>query len=406
MMRNLKKIIIFCLMLMPSLGQAESSVFALTPNSIGEHYYPYSVAALGRGGFSMAFMDSINLNQMNYALWTYMPRTTFSLNFAYQGLQSQTATNEISSVDGNFFGGFLAIPLIPKVAAMGFGILPKSINNQGFIIHDVGVGAPATQTIKVKGTLSEVQIVGSFAIGQNLSIGLFLYYILGKINDQTKIEYSDPSYQNVDVENQYQFYGKGPSGGVSAFLRLTPRLSVGARVKFPSVMTMTTQHVSRSAERVIEKYQDITFPINGTVGASWAPFERWVIGADADYINWEDGYKFNGIPVNNMTNNFRFGAGIEHIPSRRRLAAYGNKMNYRAGVFYGQLNFIANGNFVNEYGVALGLGLPIKSGSSRLDVALQVGQRGDISLNGLSEKFFKLNFSISANELWFRPDDR
>ena len=114
----------------------------------------------------------------------------------------------------------------------------------------------------------------------------------------------------------------------------------------------------------------------------------------------------NGIPVSNMTNNFRFGAGIEHTPSSRRLAAYGNKMNYRAGVFYGQLNFMANNNPVNEYGVAIGLGLPIKSGSSRIDVAFQVGQRGDIALNGLSEKFFKLNFSISANELWFRPENR
>ncbi len=405
-MKYLKKIFLLIIILLPSLSQAETSVFALVPNSIGEHYYPYSVAALGRGGFSMAFVDSINLNQMNYALWTHMPRTTFSLNFGYQGLQSESATNKISSVDGNFFGGFLAIPLIPKVAAMGFGILPKSINNQGFIIRDVGIGAPADQTIKVKGTLSEVQLVGSFAFGQNLSIGLFLYYILGKINDQTRVDYSDPAYQDVDVENQYQFYGKGPSGGISAFLRLTPRLSVGARVKFPSVMTMYTQQFSRSAEQKIEQYQDITFPINATIGASWAPLERWVIGADVDYINWEDGYKFNDIPVRSMNNNFRIGAGIEHTPSKRRMAAYGNKMNYRAGVFYGQLNFLANENPVNEYGISLGLGLPIKSGSSRIDVAVQVGERGDIAINGLSEKFFRLNFSVSANELWFRPDDR
>jgi len=392
-------------MLLPSLGQAESSVFALTPNSLGEHYYPYSVAALGRGGFSMAFVDSINLNQLNYALWTHMPRTTFSLNFGYQGLQSESATTEISSVDGNFFGGFLAIPLIPKVAAMGFGILPKSINNQGFLVNDVGIGAPADQTIRVKGTLSEVHLVGSFAIGQNLSIGLFLYYILGKINDQTLVDYSDPSYQDVDVENQYQFYGNGPSGGVSAFLRLTPRLSVGARVKFPSVMTMYTQQISRSGEQNFEEYKDITFPVNATIGASWAPLDRWVIGADVDYINWEDGYQFNDIPIGSMNNNFRFGAGIEHTPSKRRLAAYGNKMNYRVGVFFGQMNFLANGNPVNEYGMSLGLGLPIRTGSSRIDIAVQVGQRGDITTNGLKEKFVKLNFSVSANELWFRTDD-
>jgi hypothetical protein len=397
----------FCLLLLlPVMTQAESSVFALGANSLGEHHYPYSTAALGRGGFAMAIIDSVNLNQMNYALWTYMPRTTFTLNFSYQGLRSESAYNRISSIDGNFFGGFMAIPLIPKVAAFGFGILPKSINNQGFVIRNAGIGAPADQTIKIKGTLSEVQLIGALAINQNLSIGLYLYYILGKINDNTKIDYDETGYQDIVVDNQYRFYGKAPSGGVSVFLRVTPRLSVGAQVKFPSIMTMYTQQTSLSFEKKVDKNQSITFPVNGTVGFGFNPFERWVIGADIDYINWKDGYKFNGLPVNNMANNFRLGAGIEYLPSPRRLASYADRMNYRIGAFYGQLNFLANGNLVNEYGFSLGFGLPIKSGSSRIDIALQVGQRGDISLNGLSEKFFRLNFSVSANELWFTNEDR
>jgi hypothetical protein len=406
MMKKNIKIFFYLLLTLPAIGQAESSVFALGMNSIGEHHYPYSTAALGRGGFSMAVIDSINLNQMNYALWTYLPRTTFALNFAYQGLKTESAYNQISSVDGNFFGGFMAIPLIPKVAAFGFGILPKSFNNQGFIIQGLGIGAPATQTIKVKGTLSEVQLIGALAVNQNLSIGLYLYYNLGKINDNTKIDYNDPAYRDIVVENQYQFYGKAPSVGVSAFLLLTPRLSVGAQIKFPSVMTMYTQQISLSAEKKIDKYQTITFPLNSTVGFSYVPWERWLIGADVDYINWKSGYKFNGLAVNNMANNFRLGAGIERTPSRRRLASYTDRMNYRAGMFYGQLNFLANGQLVNEYGLSLGLGLPIRSGSSRIDLALQIGQRGDITVNGLSEKFFKLNMSFSANELWFMNEDR
>ena len=404
-MKNLMKTLLCILILLPIASQAESSVFALGPNSLGEHHYPYSTASLGRGGFSMAVIDSINLNQMNYALWTYVPRTTFTLNFSYQGLRSESPYNRIGSIDGNFFGGFMAIPIIPKVAAFGFGILPKSVNNQGFVISNVGIGAPATQTIKTKGTLSEVQVVGALAINQNLSIGLYLYYILGKINDNTRVDYDQAGYRDVIVENQYQFYGKAPSGGVSAFLRMTPRLSVGAQLKLPTVMTMYTQQKSISAKQKIEKKQSITFPVDATVGFSYVPFERWVFGADLDYINWKTGYKFNNFPVQNMANNFRLGAGIEHTPSQRRLASYADRMNYRIGAFYGQLNFLANGNLVNEYGFSLGLGLPIKSGSSRFDIALQLGQRGDISLNGLSEKFFKLNFSISANELWFRNDD-
>jgi hypothetical protein len=169
---------------------------------------------------------------------------------------------------------------------------------------------------------------------------------------------------------------------------------------------MYTQQFSPSSEKKIEKNQTITFPVNGTVGFSFVPFERWIIGGDLDYINWKSGYKLNGLPVKNMENNFRLGAGIERTPSPRRLASYGDRVNYRAGVFFGQLNYLSNDKPVNEYGFSLGFGLPIRSGRSRIDIALLAGQRGDIALNGLSEKFFRMSISISANELWFQNEDR
>jgi len=354
----------------------------------------------------MAVVDSVSLNQMNYSLWTHMPRTTFTLGIAYQGLATESSTNKISSIDGSFLGGFLAIPIMKKKMAIGFGIQPKSINNQGFVLKDTGVGARATQTIKSKGTLSEVQFVVAYSPIPDLSLGFFAYYILGKINDNTTIKYLDFSYADISVSNEYHFYGNGPSFGVSGFLRLTPRMTIGARVKIPTKMTVYSQQHSISTRETIEEYQEVTFPLNVTVGMAWQPFERFVIGGDIDYIDWKSGYLFNGLPLSYMNNNYRIGAGVEIKPSKRRLASYANKMNFRAGVFYGQMNFLSNGQPVNEYGLTAGLGLPIRHGNSRVDIALQAGKRGDISINGLSEMFFRLNFSVSANELWFVRDDR
>lgn len=405
-MKKIKKLSLILLLLLPSISYGESSVFALVPKSIGEHQYPYSVAALGRGGFSMAVVDSVSLNQMNYALWTYMPRTTFTLGVTYQGLATESATNKISSVDGSFLGGFLAIPIIKKKMAIGFGIQPKSINNQGFVIKDAGVGARATQTIKTKGTLSEVQFIAAYSPIPDFSIGFFAYYILGKINDNTTINYLDISYADISINNEYHFYGKGPSFGLSGFLRLTPRMTIGARVKIPTKMTVYSQQESITTKKTIKEYQEVTFPLNLTIGMAWQPFERFVLGGDIDYIDWKTGYLFNGLPLSNMNNNYRIGAGIEFKPSKRRLASYANKMNFRAGAFYGQMNFLSAGQPVNEYGLSLGLGFPISRGNSRLDVAFQAGKRGDININGLSEMFFRLNFSLSANELWFVRDGR
>jgi len=405
-MKKIKIISFVLLTLFPTLSFGESSVFALVPKSIGEHHYPYSVAALGRGGFSMAVVDSVSLNQMNYALWTYIPKTTFTLSMSYQGMATESPTNKIGSLDGSFLGGFLAIPIMKKKMAIGFGIQPKSINNQGFVIKKAGVGARATQTIRSKGTLSEVQFVAAYSPIPDLSLGFFAYYVLGKINDNTTINYLDLSYSDISILNEYHFYGKGPSFGVSGFLRLTPRMTIGARVKIPSKLTVYSQQHSINTQKTVKKYQEVTFPLNLTVGLAWQPFERFVIGGDIDYIDWKTGYLFNGLPLSYMNNNYRIGTGIELKPSTRRLASYANRMNYRAGVFYGQMNFLANGEPVNEYGLSLGLGFPIRQGNSRVDVAFQAGKRGDIVINGLSEMFFRLNFSVSANELWFVRDDR
>ena len=405
-MKKTKTFLLIILLCLPSLSFGESSVFALVPRSIGEHHYPYSVAALGRGGFSMAVVDSVSLNQMNYALWTHVPRTTFTLNVGYQGLESKTTGTKIGSVDGSFLGGFLAIPVIKKKMSLGFGIQPKSVNNQGFVIKDAGVGARAVQTIKSKGTLSEVQLIAAYSPIPDFSLGFFAYYILGKIQDNTTIDYLDLSYSDISVSNEYHFYGKGPSFGVSGYLRLTPRLTIGARAKLPTVITVYTQQESITAQKTVKEYQDVTFPLNVTVGLAWQPFERFVIGGDVDFIQWKTGYLFDGLPLSYMNNNYRIGAGAEFKPSKRRLASYLNRMNYRAGVFYGQMNFLANGQPVNEYGLTVGLGLPIASGISRMDVAFQAGKRGDVTTNGLSEMFFRLNFSISASEIWFVRDDR
>ena len=183
-------------------------------------------------------------------------------------------------------------------------------------------------------------------------------------------------------------------------------MTIGARVKIPTKMTVYSQQESITTKKTIKEYQEVTFPLNLTIGMAWQPFERFVLGGDIDYIDWKTGYLFNGLPLSHMNNNYRIGAGIEFKPSKRRLASYANKMNYRAGAFYGQMNFLSEGQPVNEYGLSLGLGFPISRGSSRLDVAFQAGKRGDININGLSEMFFRLNFSLSANELWFVRDGR
>jgi hypothetical protein len=81
--------------------------------------------------------------------------------------------------------------------------------------------------------------------------------------------------------------------------------------------------------------------------------------------------------------------------------SFAEKLDYRAGIFYGKQNYLSLGNAVKEYGISFGLSLPITRFRSRIDLTGLVGQRGSLGTNEYRETFFKFGITINASELWF-----
>ena len=90
------------------------------------------------------------------------------------------------------------------------------------------------------------------------------------------------------------------------------------------------------------------------------------------------------------------------LPSTNMLAKYHEKMTYRAGYFFRQLDFQdKNSNSITEYGISIGAGFPYYGTWGRIDVALRYGKRGDLSSNPVKEDIFQIFISISGGEKWF-----
>ena len=125
-------------------------------------------------------------------------------------------------------------------------------------------------------------------------------------------------------------------------------------------------------------------------------------GIDISYALWRKGYKVDDRAVTGINNSHHIGIGIEKIP----LHSKKERITYRAGIFYGQLNLYANYARIKEYGISLGLGFPLLIQHNRLNVAVQYGQRGEQSKNLAEETFVRFNLSLSTSELWFNRDIR
>jgi hypothetical protein len=82
---------------------------------------------------------------------------------------------------------------------------------------------------------------------------------------------------------------------------------------------------------------------------------------------------------------------------------YFKRINYRAGVYFHRTFLDLNATRLNEQGISLGVGLPLrKAYQSMLNFTIQAGQRGTLDNNLIREQFLRLQFGITFNEDWFR----
>jgi long-subunit fatty acid transport protein len=392
------------MVMIPLTLSAGSSVFGLGPRLIGDYQYPLSTAAMGRGGVSIGLIDSIGINYQNFALWHSLSRSTISLDLRYQNISSKVASESIASSTANFNGGFIVLPLQARKFALGFGLIPYSQNDIQLQINQAGSGATPSQTVSINGNISQAHFGAAYKITDRISVAVSTNYIFGLISDKTTLEYQETGFGDLAVENRYQIYGSG--FGAHAYYQVSDIIGAGLTVTLPSKLTLFTEQQSISQEKTIDENRELTMPLQFGMGVSYKPSDRWNIGLDYQSHSWKDGYKIENETVPNMSNSFRFALGAERVPSSRRFSSYGDYITWRLGVFMGQMNTLSNNETVNEFGVALGIGLPIAKNRNRFDIAFEFGKRGSMNTNQRSETYFRVNFALSTNELWFIREER
>lgn len=382
---------------------AGTSIFGLAPNSLGSVSMNNSTAGIGRGGFELAYFDTLSLNNSNFAQWPFLTQTTINLNAGYKRLSTETNSQSIVSSSGNFSGGFLAIPVVSKKLAFGIGLLPLILNDQSVTLNSIGVSADVNETLKSTGNITEGSFVGSYAISNNISVAGVFSYNFGLIEDNIILDYNTPGYSDILLNNKYRIYGS--SFALHSFYKLNEKIYSGFRLKFPTKLNMKTEQNSiNSIEQIIES-KEIELPLKITYGMAYKFENQYIAGLDFDYQPWKDGYKIDGAKQDGFENSYRVSLGIEKMPIGRRFVPYHQRMYYRGGVHIGQLNIQSENSSVFEYGISLGVGLPILSPKDRIDFAVQYSRRGDLSTNVAAENILNFHISITAGSLWFVRED-
>ncbi len=171
--------------------------------------------------------------------------------------------------------------------------------------------------------------------------------------------------------------------------------------------TLTETYLYNAFETIIvrdtvvntEEKGKIILPFNAGFGVMMKKGNRWLIGSDFSLQNWKDYSNFGA--NDSLANSWRVSAGMQFTPNDRAVKSYWRNVQYRMGFHYEQTYLQLRNNQLNEYGVSIGLGLPIKRSAAMLHISAEAGKRGTVLNNLIQENYLKLSIGFTLNDRWF-----
>lgn len=104
-------------------------------------------------------------------------------------------------------------------------------------------------------------------------------------------------------------------------------------------------------------------------------------------------------PDAQLDDRYKIAAGMQFTPRLR--GNYFQVMRYRAGAFYNHDYLRVLGNNVREYGASIGLGFPVPSFKTLINLGVEWRHRQANPDPLIKEDYICLTLGINFNEMWF-----
>lgn len=400
---------------------------ALAQNSTNSPYTRYGygkpadkafISQRGMGGIGYGLRNPQMINPMNPASFSSVDSMTFTFDIGVTGQISwlKDSFGKERRINGNLEYIALQFPVAKKFG-VGAGFEPVSY--LGYAYADtsrLSIGNELGQEISTgAGGQSRVYAILSYDFFNKLSVGVKLSYLFGDITHNVLNTYSSQNIYNfskVDTIRSYGFlydFGLQYHHPVGKFKSVTVGLIYSPKTRFGATTMMDTiRYDPATGTNVSSAYRvsrDSVFemPESFGLGFTYNQLGKMTVGADILYQRWASAKYYNRTGVFN--DRLKLNAGGEFIPNRTSSNLL-NKLHYRAGLYYtGSYIKVENSKY-NEYGVNLGIGIPIQDRRwqdkrSFLNLAFEYSFLQPEVKTFVKEQYFKISLSYTFNELWF-----
>ncbi|MBN1340417.1 MAG: hypothetical protein JXA03_13895 [Bacteroidales bacterium] len=389
-----------------------------TARGIGYTRFSGNLSLASMGGISHGMRDSRLVNFRNPASLTSIDTLSFVFESGVYGRYSDLKTELNSEETGT--AGLTHILFgfpVTRWWKSSFGLLPFS--QVGYHIMDVAE-AENIGTVKhlYEGTggINRAFWGNAMAIGKHFSVGMNLSYLFGTINKYQTVSFPDSTYVlNTKVNNAVTVSDVAMDFGLQGYFPLRADLVLNTGITFGSTSSLNVKrdYLARSFMGTIsnidifrdtirfEEAEKGILKLPGFLGAGFV-LERknkWLAGVDFDYEKWSEFSLYES--ENEYVDSYRISAGGQFSPDKVNGIKYYERIEYRAGFYYGRSNLNIRNTHLDELGITIGVGLPLLKSNSMLNFAIKTGRIGTTENNLIRESYIEFSAGVSLKEYWF-----
>ncbi len=157
--------------------------------------------------------------------------------------------------------------------------------------------------------------------------------------------------------------------------------------------------VKDTAQNIAAENGVIRLPLSVGYGFTMRKGAKWLFGADVSTQNWSD-YRSFGVS-DSLVNSMRYTIGAQYTPDERSISSYLKVIQYRLGFHYDQTYLNLKNSGLNDYGVSIGFGLPMRKTLTVIHFAFEVGKMGTLVNQLLEVNYFRFTLGLSLGDVWF-----
>ncbi len=385
---------------------------------IGETFEGATVENVSMGRIGVALNDMHHLNFVNPAANASLRVATYGIGASsnFLTLQKENTSSSGSSTSLRYVS--LGFP-VGKKAGLSVGLQP--FTSVGYSLLNTESKDEITSFKGEGGTNKIYASFGTYII-KGLSVGVEAGYVFGNLENNV-------IYQKNGLPLATKYQDKiDVRGGVFKFgaqykTLLNDKINLYTGASFAVKSDLSTDGNKKMSSIILnvsgkesEKKQffdksvngNVTTPMKSIFGFGLGKENKWYVGVNQEFksaLNTDNNLAADGSQYK-YDDSSRLSIGGYYIPKINSISSYWKRVTYRAGLRFEDTGLLMQTGTdfteIKDFGINVGLGLPLPRQLSNVNIGLEYGQKGTVSNNLIKEKYFNVRLSLSLNSTkWF-----